>query len=840
MNNGFLSYCHEDEIEARKLLNFLLPLKESHVVDVWFDRMIRVGDRWNDDIQKHFDESNVFVFCITSSFLSSSACRDELDRAIKARKEKHISIILVILKACQWKEIKQISELQAVPRDGRPILSWPSVDEGYNDACEKIKVEIETLNNICSVQFTNDFLLDVNDIGSIASISGALAADLKLLDLFVYPSLRVHMAKDGERRFVPAETLSEMMVEEKCVQLIGAEQSGKTSLCKKLCIDLINKTYFPVLLSGTDRHAGKLENRIERFIKASYNNGQYVDRNRLVLILDDFHKARKPGEILKELESYKRIIIVVDDLYGLDISNSAILNRYSPYEIIPLGARKRDELIQKWIDFQRQNLEPVADNYQKLDRLTEHVNIVLGKTFGRGVMPSYPFFVLSIIAVVDVAGCPIHQEITSQGYCYQALVYLSLRNAMVKPEEMDAYIHFLTSLAYDTFIGRKDFARDELETYFSAYCDEYNLPVEFEEILAKLTNARIYKQNASGVYRFTQRYMQYYFTAKYFAEHQSEPKCKSEYDELMGNLCRSSNAYVAVFMAHHSRNISHLENLSDIAKSMLPNQKPCFLSADDIKLIEQHAGDVVSATLPDRTEAPASTREKLLTKREETENVEYDDEPHDETFNQILNAIRVSEVLGQVLKARSGSIDLVRMRGLMSQIISIHAKLIAVFVDSLSAERQRTAIINGIESSLRKRKAMDRGWTDSQMREYATRIFWDLIFMVIFAILHKCIIAVGSDQLYRVVADICNGAREPLKKIVPYGVGMFYCKRCLPKEISKCLQSADMTETAKWMLKQLVSLYVFTHKIDFDTRNEIENLLGLKRTISSYAHAEGA
>ena len=841
MNKGFLSYCHEDEIEAKKLLKFLDPLKESNIVDVWFDRMIRVGDRWNDDIQNHFNESNVFVFCITSGFLSSSACRDELNRAIEARRRKHISIILVILKACQWKEIRQISELQVVPRDGLAIMSWPSIDEGYNDACKKIKKEIETLNNICSVRFTDDFLADINDIGSVASISGALSADLKLLDLFVYPSLRVHMAKDGERRFVSAETLSEMMVEEKCVQLIGAEQSGKTSLCKKLCIDLMDKAYFPVLLAGADRHAGTIENRIERRIKTAYNNGQYVDRDRIVLILDDFHRARKPGAILKELEAYKRIIIVVDDLYGLDISNSAMLNRYAPYEIIPLGAKKRDELIQKWIDFQRHNLDPVPDNYQKLDLLTEHVNIVLGKTFGRGVMPSYPFFVLSIIAVVDVAGHQnIQQEITSQGYCYQALVYLSLRKATVKPEEMDAYIHFLTSLAYDTFIGRKDLAKDELEAYYEEYCSRYNLLVEFEELLARLANARIFKQNAYGLYGFTQRYMQYYFTAKYFAEHQSEVACKSEYDKLMGNLCKSSNAYVAVFMAHHSRNITHLENLSAIAESMLPTQKPCFLCADDVRLIEQHIGNVVSATLPDRTESPASTREKILAKREELEDVEYEDEAHDESFNQILNAIRVSEVLGQILKARSGSIELEKMRGLVSQIIVIHAKLIGVFVESLAAERQRTAIINSIEANLRKRKVKDRGWTDSQMREFASRIFWDLIFMVVFAITHKCITAVGSEQLYRVVVEVCNEASEPLKKVVPYGVGMFYCKRCVPKDILKCLQSAGMTETAKWMLKQLVSLYAFTHKIDFNTRNEIENLLGLKRTISSYVHAEGA
>ena len=111
--------------------------------------------------------------------------------------------------------------------------------------------------------------------------------------------------------------------------------------------------------------------------------------------------------------------------------------------------------------------------------------------------------------------------------------------------------------------------------------------------------------------------------------------------------------------------------------------------------------------------------------------------------------------------------------------------------------------------------------------------------MVVFAITHKCIVAIGSEQLYRVVMEVCNEAVEPLKKVVPYGVGMFYCKRCVPKEIFKCLQSTGMTETAKWMLKQLVSLYAFTHKIDFQTRNEIESLLGLKHTISSYAHSGG-
>ena len=114
-----------------------------------------------------------------------------------------------------------------------------------------------------------------------------------------------------------------------------------------------------------------------------------------------------------------------------------------------------------------------------------------------------------------------------------------------------------------------------------------------------------------------------------------------------------------------------------------------------------------------------------------------------------------------------------------------------------------------------------------------------MIFMVVFSIIHKCIMAVGSEQLYRVVAEVCNEAREPLKKIIPYGVEMFYCKRCVPKEICKCLQSKDMTETAKWMMKQLVSLYAFTHKINFVTRNEIEHLLGLKQTISSFVQAGG-
>jgi len=63
-------------------------------------------------------------------------------------------------------------------------------------------------------------------------------------------------------------------------------------------------------------------------------------------------------------------------------------------------------------------------------------------------MPAYPSFILLAISTYETGRIPLDQEITSQGYCYQALIYFYLRKQDVRNEDIDIYINFLTELAF--------------------------------------------------------------------------------------------------------------------------------------------------------------------------------------------------------------------------------------------------------------------------------------------------------------------------------------------------------------------------------------------------------
>ena len=78
------------------------------------------------------------------------------------------------------------------------------------------------------------------------------------------------------------------------------------------------------------------------------------------------------------------------------------------------------------------------------------INSTIGKVFNNGIMPAYPFFILSVLISNEILG-NLDPNITSQGHCYQALIYISLRKIGIREKEIDMYLNFLTELSYHIF-----------------------------------------------------------------------------------------------------------------------------------------------------------------------------------------------------------------------------------------------------------------------------------------------------------------------------------------------------------------------------------------------------
>ena len=102
-------------------------------------------------------------------------------------------------------------------------------------------------------------------------------------------------------------------------------------------------------------------------------------------------------------------------------------------------------------------------------------------------MPSYPFFILTILSAHELKN-PLDQDITSQGHCYQALIYLYLKKKGVKNDQFDIYQNFLTELSYVIFNKHGEgLSEKELDNFISKYKKVYNLPINIKKILLDLS-----------------------------------------------------------------------------------------------------------------------------------------------------------------------------------------------------------------------------------------------------------------------------------------------------------------------------------------------------------------
>jgi hypothetical protein len=76
------------------------------------------------------------------TFLASKYCYDvEVMRAMERHEAGEARVIPVILRYCDWHEAP-FGKLVAAPKDGKPIKSWPDIDEAFLDVVRHIRAAL--------------------------------------------------------------------------------------------------------------------------------------------------------------------------------------------------------------------------------------------------------------------------------------------------------------------------------------------------------------------------------------------------------------------------------------------------------------------------------------------------------------------------------------------------------------------------------------------------------------------------------------------------------------------------------------------------------------------------
>ncbi len=145
MASLFFSYSHKDEDLRDQLETHLAGLKRQGVISAWHDRRITAGQNLDQAIDENLNKADVILLLISPDFIASDYCYEqEMTLALDRHKAGKARVIPVILRPCDWHELP-FGKLLGTPRDGRPITTWPNIDQAFLDIVTAIKAALKEL-----------------------------------------------------------------------------------------------------------------------------------------------------------------------------------------------------------------------------------------------------------------------------------------------------------------------------------------------------------------------------------------------------------------------------------------------------------------------------------------------------------------------------------------------------------------------------------------------------------------------------------------------------------------------------------------------------------------------
>lgn len=838
----FISYSHKDEGLIESFITALSPLvgPERLLSDIWYDRDIKAGDEFWDRINSHLADRDVICLFLSSDYLASKSCVEEMNKALLRHDKEHVLVIPIVLRPCGWLDLNsKLPMLLAAPKDGKAVSSFDDKDEAWMDVYQQVKAAIISHKKLKELQFSDNHESFLND-ATVFSKAHSNKNTLLLTDIFVYPDVN-KIEKDNDLIRLSSKKVIDDFEEGSRFVLVGEDQSGKTSLLKMYIKQLRENSYVPIYVKDpAELLQGNFEYRLSKLFNEQYNtdlNFNEINKSLVIPIIDDFHLAANKAKVVHQLMIYPSCIIVVDDIYTLDVKNDE-LTGFKRYRIEELKPTQRNELVKKWIlasDSPCLEKQLTNNDLQTIDETSRLIETTLGKVYGKGIMPAYAYFILTLLRINEDTNKPLEENITSQGYCYQALIVMFLKNQRLTNTKVDSYINFLTEFAaciYDN--NGQSLNVTQFEDFVEKYETEYTLSDPLDEMLEKLDAANLMSKSSLGNYDFNYPYIYYFFVGKFFAtawEDDSDvnhDKAIRSISSIIENLHKTSNAYIAVFIAHHTRNTALINSIVDMAKSMFTRFEPATMDKQCLSVFSAIEPQISVPTLPASYSPEENRREQLQRKDEievhKTYEVLDDDDIHDEFALELRRSIKTVEVIGSIIKNRTGSLRKDQLTMMFEEAMNLHLRHVSSFLELVRRIIESEEGTKFLEERIAE---VHPEIPQKELPEKARLLFWNLNFGFLIGSIKKISFSLGSSDLIRVIQEVCDSRNTPATFLIKHTILMWYKKNVQINELQRMDRVLD-NPTIKNVMLWLITDYCRLHIINYKDAARL-SALGIKK-----------
>ncbi|MGK3998284.1 SIR2 family protein [Sorangium sp. So ce1024] len=140
----FFSYASRDEELLSRLEAHMSPLKREGLIAPWHSGKIGAGEDLERAIGEQLEAADLILLLVSASFLASEQGDAQVARAMERRAAGQAVVVPVLLRPCDW-ETTRFAELQAVPRDKRPVTRWADEDEALLQVVREIRAVVTKL-----------------------------------------------------------------------------------------------------------------------------------------------------------------------------------------------------------------------------------------------------------------------------------------------------------------------------------------------------------------------------------------------------------------------------------------------------------------------------------------------------------------------------------------------------------------------------------------------------------------------------------------------------------------------------------------------------------------------
>ena len=849
----FISYSHKDQAHLETFTAHLSPLKHNDTISSWDDRALVVGDELDEELRKHLQSADFVAFLVSAEFIDSVSCyQNELVTTLKRRENENVEIIPIILKSCLWQETK-IGEFVAVPRDGNPIASYSNPDDAWLEIVTQIKnratkwrelrggsVDRENTDPTRSSPEIKQIFVDwLND--TEVSFQHKNKETVQLRDIFIYPDLKgIQNSHDELEETTNSSSLLEVGNIADGVLIHGDEQAGKTSLIKTLYRRYYERDFLPLVANSKEISTADPKKALAKYVRAQYEHLEwdtFISLNRYrILFVDDLHELKLNVRYqLKFLQAVKKsfdhIILVANSSITFDEERMAELASYRHWELLPLGHARRGELIERWNSLGQEETIDSKDLHRQTDITTRHINSIIRKD----MLPPKPIYVLTILQLLD-SGTPLNFVLTSYGYCYQVLILQTLEKLGVRPQEFDLYFNYLSELAYFVFShGDKTLTTSQFNLFKQQYSAEF-LIRSHDDMLETLHKAEILKSDEDKL-RFSYRYIFYFYAAKYFADHLDE--VGKDLETLCEKMHTERNANILIFLMHHTRDQRVIDEVLLRASVIFDGLMSATLNREETNHILEFVQSVPDLVI-DSIDVGAERR-KALERQDAVDNEldgsneEEEISTSDEVLADIVRSARMVDVVGQILRNRSGSLNKHQLIDLARSGYESGLKFLTFWLNL--TERGKDYLISIISERLKEQLSGDH----HKLRKAAGRMYLSLSYGMCLAVIRRVANSLGSDDLTEIFDILEKENPDSIAvRLINIAIRLEFTKRIPKKDVNRLNADLESNPVGKLLLKQVVIQHLYLNEVTVTDRQWISSKLQIPMSSQRLVGAEKA